>query len=97
MTDTIEEQDEGLCMDDFQWDDDVRYRFENTEDGSFKFYEITLSEADNGEWTVTTAYGSMRPGAHITRKVANWPSKRSAQRSVDSNIQKRIQHGYREV
>lgn len=84
-------------MDDFQWEEEIRYRFENTTDGHFKFYEITLTEMSDGSWVVETAYGSMKPGAHVTRKTLGWEKKFGAQQLVEENIQKRIDHGYKEV
>ena len=86
-------------MDNFQWDDDVRYRFENTTEGHYKFYEITLTETNQPQnlWTLQTAYGSLKAGAHITHKTLDFSTKWKAEEAMNKNIQKRIDHGYKEV
>jgi hypothetical protein len=91
----------GICLDDFHWDDDVRYRFENIMDGHFKFYEITLTETDlvsmPNMWTLHTAYGSMKPGAHITHNSIDFRTKSMAEEVMNKNIRTRLDHGYKEV
>lgn len=98
---TVEEVEEpGINMDNFHWGEDIRYRFEKTTD-AFKFYEITLTEVDLGTagtvWTLHTAYGSMKPGAHITHKSEDYSSKWGAENKMTQHIRKRQEHGYTQV
>jgi predicted DNA-binding WGR domain protein len=96
VADLVEVDEEGLCMDNYHWNDDVQYRFECTTGGSNKFYEITLEEGAS-EWILTCVYGSMRPGRKPIQQGFSFRSRREAEEKMNQNIQKRLSHGYKEV
>lgn len=96
----VDTEEPGLNMDNFMWGEDIRYRFENTTGEHNKFYEITLTEDDNGGlplWTLVTAWGSMNPGAHVAHKSEDFSIKYYAEEKMNKHIRKRYDNGYRQV
>lgn len=93
------DQEEGLCLDDYVWDEDVR-RFECHVPPHNKFYEVWIEERGDAQanldmYVVHRKYG--RIGTTGQYKTNIFYNESAAKTEVRELVEKRLAHGYVEV